>query len=78
MCVLGISYHRKYRTNKATQGSYASGKCQGNLNFFRVRELSGNFMFCHGKTNIFKNVREFKNYQFVSKDEKQKMTWAVF
>ena len=26
------------------QGSYASGKCQGNLNFFKVRELSGNFM----------------------------------
>ena len=28
------------------QGSYASGKCQGNLNFFKVRELSGNFMLC--------------------------------
>ena len=26
------------------QGSYASGKCQGNLKFFKVRELSGNFM----------------------------------
>ena len=28
------------------QGSYASGKCQGNFNFFKVRELSGNFMLC--------------------------------
>ena len=40
------------------QGSYASGKCQGNLNFFKVRELSGNFMLCQGKMNVFKNVRE--------------------
>ena len=41
------------------QGSYASGKCQGNLNFFKVREfhnLSGKIDFllkCQG------NVREF-------------------
>ena len=28
------------------QGSYASGKCQENLIFFKVRELSGNFMLC--------------------------------
>ena len=28
------------------QGSYASGKCQGNLKKFKVRELSGNFMLC--------------------------------
>ena len=34
-------------------GSYASGKCQGNLNFFKVRELSGNFMLCQGKMNVF-------------------------
>ena len=40
------------------QGSYASGKCQGNLNFFKVRELSGNFVLCQGKMNVFKNVRE--------------------
>ena len=35
------------------QGSYASGKCQGNLKFFKVRELSGNFMLCQGKMNVF-------------------------
>ena len=35
------------------QGSYASGKCQGNLNFFKVRELSGYFMLCQGKMNVF-------------------------
>ena len=40
------------------QGSYASGKCQGNLNFFKVRELSWNFMLCQGKMHVFKNVRE--------------------
>ena len=34
------------------QGSYASGKCQGNLNFFKVREMSGNFMLCQGKMNF--------------------------
>ena len=25
---------------------------------FKVRELSGNFMLCQGKMNVFKNVRE--------------------
>ena len=30
------------------------------------------FLKCQG------NVREFLNFQFVSNDEKQKMTWAVF
>ena len=39
--------------NGQVQGSYASGKCQGNLNFFKVRELSGNFMLCQGKMNVF-------------------------
>ena len=34
------------------QGSYASGKCQGNCIFFKVRELSGNFMLCQGKTSF--------------------------
>ena len=34
------------------QGSYASGKCQGNLKFFKVRELSGNFIICQGKMNF--------------------------
>ena len=28
------------------QGSYTSGKCQGNLKIFKVRELSGNLMMC--------------------------------
>ena len=34
---------------------------QGNVReffFFKVRELSGNFMLCQGKMNVFKNVRE--------------------
>ena len=40
-------------TSHKPQGSYASGKCQGNFNFFKVRELSGNFMLCQGKMNVF-------------------------
>ena len=35
-----------------------SGKCQGNFKFFKVRELSGNFMLCQGKMNVCLNVRE--------------------
>ena len=34
------------------QGTYALGKCQGNLKFFKVRELSGNFIICQGKLNF--------------------------
>ena len=50
---------------RSKQGSYASGKCQGNLNFFKVREKSGNFMLCQGKMNVFSNVREMSgNLQF--------------
>ena len=41
------------------QGSYASGKCQGILNIFSVRELSGNFILCQGKMKFCQNVREF-------------------
>ena len=33
-------------------GSYVSGKCQGNLKFFKVRELSGNFIICQEKLNF--------------------------
>ena len=65
------------KQTKLNQGSYASGKCQGSLDFFKVRELSGNFMLCQGKMNAFSNVREmsgnFKIFSF-----KQKVTWAVF
>ena len=52
----GKSTLRAYKN--IAQGSYASEKCQGNLNFFKVRELSGNFMLCQGKMNVFQNVRE--------------------
>ena len=55
------------------QGSYASGKCQGILFFFKVREfyvVSGNIE-CLLKSEG--NVREFFNFQFVSNDEEQKM-----
>ena len=37
---------------------YMSGKCQGNLFFFKVRELSGNSIMCQGKMKFRKNVRE--------------------
>ena len=46
----------------STQVSYASGKCEGNLKIFKVRELSGNFVLS-GKNECFLkcqgNVREF-------------------
>ena len=49
------------------QGSYVSGKCQGNLNFFNVRELSGNSVMCQGKMKFCKNVREMSgNFTFQS------------
>ena len=64
-------------TQYSYQGSYASGKCQRNFDFFKVREfhVSGKNDFllkCQG------NVREFYNIQFASNDEKQKMVRAVF
>ena len=48
-------FHQKIGFHKLLnyfQGSYVSGKCQGNLNFFKVRELSGNFSVCQGKLDI--------------------------
>ena len=50
----------------------------GKFNFFKVRELSGNFMLCQGKLNVCLNVREFYNFQFVLNDEEQKIARAVF
>ena len=47
----GLLFHFSFLLYK--QGSYASGKCQGNLKNFKVRELSGNFMLCQGKMNVF-------------------------
>ena len=42
-----------------------SGKCQGNLFFFKVRELSGNSVMCQGKMKVCKNVREMSgNFTF--------------
>ena len=62
--------------------------------FIHVREMSGKFIFFQGqgiareyyvvsgKNECFLkwqgNGREFYNFQFVSNDEKQKMTRAVF
>ena len=47
------------------QGLYTSGKCQGNLFFFKVRELSGNSVMCQEKMKFCKNVREMSgNFTF--------------
>ena len=35
-----------------------SGKSQGNLIFFKVRELSGNFANCQGNLELLVKVRE--------------------
>ena len=48
-----IIYNFRLKIVAYLQGSYASRKCQGNYNFFKVRELSGNFMLCQGKMNVF-------------------------
>ena len=59
-----IRFHTRHKRNtntglgNARQGSYASGKCQGIFYFFKVRELSGNFMMCQGKMKFCHNVRE--------------------
>ena len=45
--------------------SYRVHACQGNLNFFKVRELSGNSVMCQGKIKFCKNVREMsRNFTF--------------
>ena len=62
-----VKFHGK-KNGSHNQGSYASGKCQGNLNFFKVgivREFyvvsvkNGYLLKCQG------NVTEFYNFQFV-------------
>ena len=46
------------------QGSYMSGKYQGNF-FFMIRELSGNSMMCQGEKKICKNIRKMSgNFTF--------------
>ena len=35
-----------------------SGKCQGNLIFFQIQEMSGNFANCQGNLIFLVNVRE--------------------
>ena len=45
--------HKKLPSN--TQGSYTSGKCQGNLIFFKVVELSMNSVMCQEKKKFCKN-----------------------
>ena len=47
-----MQHIKRKRVDEYLQGSYASGKCQGNLKFFKVRELSGNFIICQGKLNF--------------------------
>ena len=55
----------------------------GKFKFFQGQGIVREFYVVSGKNECFLkcqgNVREFYNYfQFVSNDEKQKMTWAVF
>ena len=48
---IGLSFNvMGYRLS--LQGSYVSGKCQGNLKVFKVRKLSGNFIIWQGKLNF--------------------------
>ena len=66
---------------KYLQGTYASGKCQGNLKIFKVRELSGNFIICQGKLNFAKmsgkcqGILEFQmKFRFSNKKKKKRNT----
>ena len=54
---------------ESIQGSYASRKCQGNLNFFKVRKLSVNSVWCPGKMKFCKKVREMSGNFTVQPDE---------
>ena len=40
------------------QGCQASGKSRGNFNFFKVRELSGNFANCQGNLEFLARLHE--------------------
>ena len=54
-----ISVHVNSRVDVTpNQGSYTLGKCQRIFYFFKVRELSANFMMCQGKMKFCQNVRE--------------------
>ena len=41
-------------TLKDRQGCHTSGKSQGKVYFFKVREMSGNFEICQGKIEYWK------------------------
>ena len=74
--------------------TYKNGPNISFTGFIRVREMSGKLKFFQGqgivrefyvvsgKNECFLKcqgyVREFYNFQFVSNDEKQNMSWAVF
>ena len=63
-----------------TQGSYASGKCQGNF-VFKVRECQ-EILCCVSEKWIFAKMsgkcQGIFVFQFVSNDEKQKIARVVF
>ena len=42
------------------------GKSQGNLNFFKVRELSGNFAKCQGNLIFFGKCQGIENTRVMS------------
>ena len=47
------------------QGSYTSGKYQGDLIFFKPKDLSGNSVMFQGKMKFCKNIREMSgNFTF--------------
>ena len=63
------------------QGSYASGKCQRKLIFFKVTDCQGNLCCVREKLIFAKMSGKCKGnlqFSFVSNGEKQKMARAVF
>ena len=69
-----IHHHTEYKPNQLHSFEIMSSKnrvhtCQGNVReiyfFFKVRELSGNFVMRQRKTKFCKNVREMSgNFTF--------------
>ena len=55
LSLLSLEYLERLQNYSFKQGCHTSGKSQGNLIFFKVRELSGNFQ------GILQTVREIWN-----------------
>ena len=56
--LLSITSQVSHLANEFDQGVHGQGKSQGKTNFFKVRELSGNFEIGKGNLKMKQKVRE--------------------